>query len=193
MVLQFWVRVTTVTALMVLFFFDSHALLAEEVNANHTGVSTDGACQEAKGPYDVHRWFAEYDAIRRRAKMGLMDKFQSSRLLLFTFDPMFVFGGDAHPLLHRMIRKYTEAVEKMESLTRLPETQELHEGYLRYFKDALALFIDLKESENSDPVKREKGLSGVMQRKRELEVLDQANKKLDVVLRKRYDIPPIKG
>ncbi len=106
---------------------------------------------------------------------------------------MAFFTAEAEPLLSKMISKYTDAVNEMEKLPILPETQELHEGYLHYFKNARQLFIDICEDQKKISSKSEQMLSQLIERKRDLEILDQKNKELDARLRKRYDVAPFKG
>jgi hypothetical protein len=141
----------------------------------------------------IRNWFAEYDGIRRRAKMTLWEKFQSRHLLALSFDPMMLFRSEATPMLEKMISKYAVAVTQLERLQRVPETEELHAGYLRYFKEARKLFMDICEAQKEELSKRGNTLENLMLRKKKLESLDQANKQLDARLRKQYHIAPLRG
>src|SRR5579883_239860 len=106
-------------------------LLADELDAAATTPTYVG--QDA---LDVYGWFNRYDAIRRHSRMTLMEKIQSRHMLALVFNPMALFSSEATPLLSRMIQKYDCAIRQMEQLKPPKETAELHEGYLRYFKQA---------------------------------------------------------
>lgn len=151
-------------------------------------------CPNAVAPpaMDVYSWFAQYDAIRKHAKMSLKEKLQSRHLLVVIFVPMSYFSCDAQPFLQKMIDKYTEAIKQMEELPSLVETAELQEGYLKYFREARKLFEDICEMQKVSPEERRKIVPELMERKKELEKLDQANKQLDARLRLRHDIAPLK-
>lgn len=160
------------------------------------GCSSEGRghCASATAPaaIDVYSWFAQYDAIRKHAKMSLKEKIQSRHLLAVIFVPMYYFSCDAQPFLGKMTDKYTEAIKQMEELPRLDETTELQDGYLKYFRQARNLFKDICEMQKVSPEQRRKIVPELMERKKELEKLDQANKQLDARLRLRHDIAPLK-
>jgi hypothetical protein len=172
-------------------FFGHLATLSSDGSDDET--KSHCAKQTVKEPQDVHDWFAEYDAIRRHAKMSLKEKIQSRHLFMMFLNPMAFFSNDAQPLLERMIAKYTQAIEQMEQLKSFKETADLQQGYLRYFKDARKLFADICDAQNTTPEERRKILPELMQRKRDLEALDQKNKLLDGRLRIKYDVPPMKS
>ena len=158
-------------------------------------IQTDASSTSANlpEPADVHSWFAQYDAIRRHARMSLMEKLQSRHHLFnMVFNPMSLFNNEARPLLNRMIEKYGVAIEQMRALKSIKETAELREGYTQYFEDARKLFIDICEAQGKSSEMRRKILPELMQRKRQLEALDQRNKQLDARLRRQYDIPPLR-
>ena len=151
------------------------------------------SCEQLPEPQDVHGWFAQYDAIRRHARMSLKEKLQSTNHLLnLVFNPMALFNKEAQPLLKRMIKKYSLAIEQLQRLKSFRETAELQKGYIHYFEDARNLFMDICEAQDKSPEERRKILPELMNRKRQLEALDQRNKQLDAQLRRQYDIPPLK-
>jgi hypothetical protein len=162
-------------------------LLADELDATETAPTYVG--QDA---LDVYGWFNRYDDIRRHSRMTLKERFQSRHLLALFFNPVALFSSEATPFLKRMIEKYDCAIRQMEQLQPPKETAELHEGYLRYFRQARKLFADLCDEENKNSEERRTMLPDLISRKRELEQLDQENKQTDAQLRRKYDIAPLK-
>lgn len=167
------------------------ATQALEVQDIQTDTSSTSA--NPPEPEDVHSWFAQYDAIRRHARMSLMEKLQSRHHLFnLVFNPMSLFNNEAQPLLKRMIEKYGLATQQLQRLKSFRETAQLQEGYIHYFEDARSLFIDICEAQDKSSEERRKILPELMERKRQLEALDQRNKQLDARLRRQYDIPPLR-
>jgi hypothetical protein len=158
-----------------------------------TAVSTQHLTEISPQQYDVHSWFHQYDRIRKHARMSLKEKFQSRHLLVLAFDPFAIFSSEAEPLLNRMISKYNQAIEQMEELPSLPETTALQDGYLRYFKEAKQLFSYICAAQREPLAERHRSLHKLIERKKQLEILDQGNKELDARLRKKYDIPPLRN
>jgi len=153
--------------------------------------SSESSSQNRSDEHDVKAWFDQYDRIRRRAKMTLVDKFQSRHLLSLTINPLAIFSSEAAPLLKRLIDKYTIAIEELDQLPAIPETKELQNGYLQYFKDAKKLFIETLEVQKEDSDRRSEMLKPLIERKKKLEHLDIANKELDADLRGKYHIFPL--
>lgn len=140
---------------------------------------------------DIRDWFRQYDVVRRQSKMSFREKLQSRHLLALAFNPMALFSNDSDPILKIMIDKYTTAIEGMEKLPHLRETENLRSGFLKYFTEARQLFSDSLEANKQDLEASRRRLDDILQRKRELEILDQKNKELDRHLRTTYHIPPL--
>lgn len=127
----------------------------------------------------VTEWFKKYDQIRRNAEETTKDKYQS------------LFLAEGKPdkknaeLASKMIDKYTVALAAMKQLPPIPETRQLHKGYIEYFSSARQLFIDFLKGQKMVPysVKR------FAPAKDRLQALDKVNKRLDEQLRKTYGIP----
>jgi len=166
---------------------------AESESDNAVPLEKHKCCHRPSEQYDVHRWFHDYDSIRKHAKMSLKEKMQSRHLLILAINPMALFSDETAPLLHKMIGKYSQAIEDLEKLPRLEQTAELQSGYLEYFSQARQLFIDICAAQEDAPIQRHKLMPALIQRRRDLEGLDQKNKELDASLRRQYEIPPMRG
>jgi len=142
---------------------------------------------------DVNQWFKNYDSIRRQAKMSLREKLSMLRLLSLAMGPFALPVDESKKLLLKMIERYDEAIQSLEKLSRLPQTEELQTGYIKYFTDGKQLFHDTLESPLDNPEAQRKRLNELMERKHELERLDIANKALDARLRKEFHIPAFHG
>lgn len=169
--------------------------------STHMATGAQARCQgkhnaqiePSQQPQDVHSWFAEYDSIRRHARMSLKEKLQSRHLVMMVFNPLALFSNEAQPLLERMIEKYSVAIEELGRLQPMEATAELQTGYLKYFQDAKELFVDISEAEDKTAEDRRKIVPVLIERKHRLEALDQKNKLLDARLRIKFDIAPLKG
>jgi hypothetical protein len=140
---------------------------------------------------EIRDWFREYDVVRRQSKMSFREKLQSRHLLALAFNPMALFSHDSESIIKIMIDKYTRATEGMEKLPHLRETEELRCGFLKYFTAARQLFSDSLETDKQDLAENHQRVDEILQRKRQLEILDQKNKDLDRHLRSIYHIPPL--
>jgi hypothetical protein len=140
---------------------------------------------------EIKDWFRQYDLVRRQSKMTFREKLQSRHLLTLYFNPMALFSEDSEDILKMMIDKYSVAIAGMEKLPHLLETEELRSGFLKYFTDARQLFNDSLETKEKDLTESDRYLAEILQRKKQLEILDQKNKDLDRHLRAAYHIPPL--
>jgi hypothetical protein len=142
---------------------------------------------------DVNQWFRNYDSIRRQAKMSLREKLSGLRLLSLAMGPFGLPVDESKKLLLKMIERYEEAAQGMNKLSKVPQTEELQSGYIKYFTDAKQLFQDTLEAPLDDPEAQRKRVNQLMERKHALERLDITNKALDTRLRKQFHIPAFHG
>ena len=140
---------------------------------------------------EVRDWFSQYDQVRKNAKMTLKEKWQSKRLIAFAFSPFKVSVSESDQLVKKMATKYTEALESLEKLAIVQQTERLRTGYMKYFKDARQLFLDTCKIPTSDSEQRQKFVDDLVDRKKKLEELDQKNKALDSELRSQSSILPL--
>lgn len=127
----------------------------------------------------VTEWFNKYDQIRRDAEMTPAEKLQSFQLA--AKKPQ----RSNAVLASRMVKKYTTALSEMKVLGSIPETKELQDGYVEFFSKARQLFVDYLDAQTHVPFTN----CTLISTRKNLENLDQTNKKLDRELRKRYMIP----
>ncbi len=152
--------------------------------------------QPAASTARVGQWFQQYDQIRRRAQMNPRER-QQADYFLSKITAVFVPGQEkmqARQLLTSMVNRYRQATQSLKQLPLIPETGELQRGYYRYFVTAGNLFIDyLKVQDNLLAPDQNTGqpiAAGLMQRKQDLEALNQSIQSLDQQLRERYGIAP---
>ncbi len=144
----------------------------------------------------IRSWFMQYDQIRRTAQMSPAERQQADQVLSRGL-ALFMPGQDktlGQSLLTDLVRRYQIACQQLSTLQLIPATEQLHRGYYQYFCDARRLFSDyLKLQEDLlavDPATGQPLASGLIERKQNLELLDQNNKALDQQLRTQYGIPP---
>lgn len=146
-------------------------------------------------PNELRRWFGRYDQVRREAQMTPVERKKADGLLSKGLS-IFVPGDEkttTQALLSKLVAKYNAACEQMKQLELYPETKQLHLGYYRYFSDARGLFGDYLKVQENPLAKDQTGAviaGGLMQRKQNLEFLDQNNKMLDQQLRNQIGVPP---
>ena len=141
------------------------------------------AGQEQSAKSTVDDWFAKYDQIRRNAELSLGERFQCRGMLERGLQH--AKANDRNTTLaHKMESKYKAAASAMQDLPILPETTDLQNGYIEFFKQGHQLFLDCIGSEQTAPAT---GQVLDAQRKK-LEVLDRKNKKLDEELRRKFGI-----
>lgn len=154
------------------------------------------SAQPAASADRVGQWFNQYDEIRRRAQMNPRER-QQADYFLSKITAVFVPGEEkiqARELLTRMVNRYRQATLSLKQVPLIPETEQLQRGYYRYFVNAGNLFIDyLKVQDNLLVADQQTGrpiAAGLMQRKQDLEALNQSIQGLDQQIRYRYGIPP---
>ncbi len=143
---------------------------------------------------DYANWFARYDRIRQTAQMNpserqRADNLMSKGLSIVVPGPEKVTTGQ---LLNKLVNKNRVAADQMKMLPLLPQTEQLHRGYYKYFNDATNLFGDYLKVQTNLFATDATGTSiarNLMPRKMELEQLDQNNKALDAQLRQQLGIP----
>ncbi len=146
-------------------------------------------------PNDLRRWFGRYDQVRRDAQMTPQERKKADGLMSKGLS-IFVPGEEkvsTQALLSKLVAKYNTACEQMKQLELYPETKQLHLGYYRYFNDARGLFSDYIKVQENPLVKDQNGAvlaGGLLQRKQNLEFLDQNNKALDGQLRNQLGVAP---
>ena len=148
-------------------------------------------------PIDLIRsWFHDYDQIRHQAQMAPAERQQADQILGRGLS-LFMPGPDksvARNLLIDLVKRYQVAGQQMGNLRIIPPTEQLHRGYYQYFLDAEHLFSDYLKLQDDllavDPTTGQPVASGLVDRKLELQHLDENNKLLDQQLRLQYGIPP---
>lgn len=146
----------------------------------------------------ITQWFTQYDQIRRHAQMAPAERQQADHLL--SQGMSILVPGDekvqARSLLTKLVDRYQQAKQSLRQLPLIPETQQLHRGFYKYFNNAHLLFSDyLKVQENllaKDNSTGQPIAAQLMERKKALEELDDRNKNLDHELRAKFDIPSYK-
>lgn len=143
------------------------------------GTPATGAPSGTKNKAAVTEWFKKYDQIRRDAEETSQERYQT------------LFLGENKPdeknaaLAKDMVGKYTRAAAAMKQLPQVPETRELHKGYLSYFTSARQLFAEFLKAQKIVPYT----IKHLVPSKNNLSNLDKANKKLDADLREIFGIP----
>jgi hypothetical protein len=178
--------------MLLLGLFNLACYASGELKCRDRGSESTTASAPTASNEKIRSWFCEYDKIRRRAKMTFIEKIQFRHLMGLALSPLAFWTSDGDDLLKKMIDRYGVAADSMEKLQFPDEVADLHNGYMRYFKEARRLFDDVFKSAKNGPATRRKLLPTFTEKKRELENLDQENKRLDARLRKQYDIPPLR-
>lgn len=127
----------------------------------------------------VRSWFKQYDEIRRSAEATKAEKYKG-----------FFFGKNEPnkentELATRMMEKYIAAADAMKRLQTVPETEQLQQGYTKYFGSGRQLMADYLEAQKVTPFSNK----SLVQSKKKLAALDKTNKRIDAKLRKRFGIP----
>ncbi|HEY9684039.1 MAG TPA: hypothetical protein V6C86_20825 [Oculatellaceae cyanobacterium] len=144
----------------------------------------------------IKSWFAKYDDIRRQAQMNPTERAKADTLLAKGIS-IVMPGADkveSAQLFQVLESKNSQAADQMKQLALYPETADLHKGYFKYFSDAASLFGDYLRVQNNimttDPVTGKPLMGQLLNRKKNLEDLDAANKAMDADLRNQFGIPP---
>src|SRR5439155_8817395 len=105
----------------------------------------------------VKRWFSAYDRIRREAQMTPAERQDANELLAKPIRTLIVKKDKAaaRTLLTRMVTRYQRAVGQMRQLPKVAQTQELSDGYAKYFSSAKSLFVDYLELQDRPLAKDE--------------------------------------
>ncbi len=149
----------------------------------------------ATPPALIKDWFAKYDDIRRQAQMNPTER-QKADTMLAKGLSILVPGpekAETQQLLQKLQGKNAIAADQMKKLNLYPETEQLHRGYYKYFTEASTLFADyLKVQDNllATDASNTPIAGQLMNRKKQLEDLDSANKALDTKLRAKLGIAP---
>ncbi len=166
-----------------------------QMQPQHQMVPNQMTQMQQTNPNELRRWFSRYDAVRRDAQMTPQERKKADGLLSKGLS-IFVPGEEkvtTQALLSKLVSKYNTACEQMKQLELYPETKQLHLGYYRYFNDARGLFSDYIKVQENPLVKDQTGAvlaGGLLQRKQNLEFLDQNNKTLDQQLRNQFGVAP---
>ncbi|MBX3150161.1 hypothetical protein KF728_08450 [Candidatus Obscuribacterales bacterium] len=133
----------------------------------------------------ITEWFDKYDQIRNDAEMSLVEKLKYGSALKKALKSGGTLSTSAEKFVKRMVEKYATAAAALSALTPPPEVRALQQGYVQYFNEMEKSF---SECLNSGEVKST-DLAAKASAKERIENLDDANKKLDENLRKKFDIP----
>lgn len=132
----------------------------------------------------VTEWFAKYDQIRSDAEMATGEKLKYGTAMKKALKSDAKLSPAAAEFLKRMAAKYAAASTALGALTPPPETRDLQEGYIKYFRDMEKTFTD-GSNEETGAAKTDARSAN----KERIEALNNANKKLDENLRKKFGIP----
>lgn len=127
----------------------------------------------------VEQWFDVYDRVRCEAELSGSEKLQLIRIRRPSR------SAALKAVIYRVAAKYERASASMAELQAPPEARELSEGYIRYFIHARKLLLEYVLDDQREGLSE----SVLVQEKKELRALDNANKILDENLRRRFGIP----
>jgi|GEM_PF-1468506 hypothetical protein len=176
---QYHIKLITATCILTYLTCPTNASAKARVTNNvSANTAASDSSPEEKRLRSVEEWFNRYDQIRRDAEMTMGDKLQS--LLLAAKKP----EKKNAALASRMIAKYTTSLSELEKLESIPETRELQQGYIEYFRTARQLFSDYLDAQKAVPFTNQ----SLRPTKKRLEELDKKIKKIDANLRKQYRV-----
>ena len=136
-------------------------------------------------PKPIAEWFAAYDQIRRDAEMPLSEKLKYGGAVKKALKTGGKLSPSTQKFAEKMIAKFAAATAAMKALKPVPETKELHDGYIQYFTEMEKNFSDCVHKQEIDASLAESKTAA----KRSIETLNNKNKKLDDDLRTKYDVP----
>jgi hypothetical protein len=136
-------------------------------------------------------WFTRYDNIRREAQMTPAEKALVLKLWATSYVASDRDTRDARSILTSMVNRYDHAYKKLSALPEIPETRNLHRGYLSYFKKAHSDFSRYLDSLESDSIQA--AVAQMQAGRQELAAIDVQNKSLDRKLRERFHIKDFEG
>jgi hypothetical protein len=135
----------------------------------------------------VADWFQKYDSIRHAAQMRPAEKSNANRLVSAALSGNTEDKKVSRSLLSTMSQRYATAVRDLSALKFVPETAELQQQYLKYFKNGQQFFsTSLKQLNGKDGM----NLLQMKEARQQMMMMDVENKLLDKGLRKKYDIAP---
>ena len=147
------------------------------------------------GTLNVGQWFSSYDQIRHAAQMSPSER-QHADSLMSRGLSILMPGEEKQStkaLLSSLVVRYQRACQQLNALPRLPQTQQLHQGYFNYFANASQLFNDYVRVQDNlflTDVQTGKPLAaGLLQRKQMLESLEHQVKALDAQTRGQLGMP----
>lgn len=132
----------------------------------------------------VTEWFAKYDQIRSDAEMETGEKLKYGTAMRRALKSGSKISPGAMEFLKRMAAKYATASTALGALTPPPETRDLQEGYIQYFRDMEKCFTDCTQQDLNAGKTDARSAN-----KERIEALNNTNKKLDETLRKKFGIP----
>jgi hypothetical protein len=148
-------------------------------------VNNQNASKETEPRRDIVDWFAKYDQIRNNAEMSFGEKLKYGSAMKKALKSGGTMSSGAQKFVKRMVDKYAEARAALSALNPPEETRALQEGYVQYFKEMESSFSECLDSQDIKTV----DLKAKASTKERIESLDDANKRLDENLRKKFDIP----
>ncbi len=175
------IALSIVVALILGISYNQSAAFAED---SEPAASKEAGELTAKNPAIVE-WFDKYDQIRNDAEMSLIEKLKYGSALKKALKSGATLSTGAEKFVKRMVEKYATAGAALSALTSPPEVRALQQGYVQYFNEMEKSFSECLisgEVKSAD-------LAAKASAKERIENLDDANKKLDENLRKKFDIP----
>jgi hypothetical protein len=161
------------------------AVLAD---VGQSGSATSTSKQDAgksSNKSGVRGWFDKYDQIRRGAEMTWGEKMQCRSVLEKGLKHAAKVGDKHKALAEKMVKKYADALAAMQGLQSIPETKELQDGYVEFFRKGHKLWQDCLGGDGQEPAEA----SALEQSRSQLLAHDKKIKKLDEELRKKFSIP----
>jgi hypothetical protein len=132
-------------------------------------------------------WFVKYDNIRHAAQMKPGEKSKAHQLVNAAVSGTQQEKQQSQALLSSMTQRYDRAVKDLSALPYIPETAELQQQYLKYFKMGRDFFSSsLKQMSSKDSL----NLVQMQEGRRQLSIQSVQNKMLDKSLRSKYHIKP---
>jgi hypothetical protein len=191
-------RALNVVAAVICVCCASQAALAQgyQNNQNGAAVSNNNSGNSVStNPALLREWFGKYDMVRRLAQMSPAEKAKADDLMSHGLQ-MFVPGEEkivAQKLLTELVGKYQTACNQLKNMPVYPETSVLHHDYFNYFSAAHDLFADYLRVQSNLMAKDANGqsiMAGLMNRKANLEGIEQQAKNVDGDVRQRLGIAP---
>lgn len=145
--------------------------------------STPASAENVQVNKAVTEWFEKYDAIRRDAEMSTGEKLKHGTALKKALKSNSKLSEGTKNFIEKMRTKYEVAATAIKQLAEIPETKQLHEGYIQYFTDMEHSFAEILKQDESPASTQSK-----VETKAKLDTLSAKNKTLDASLRQKYGI-----